>query len=132
VAAWRSPYRHQTGRQTMTFIVTSDTTLNRVVSPRLPAATVQYDINYLNQLNNVLRLYFNQVDNILGQLSSGSGYIPALTVYTVSTLPSAATVGVGARAFVSDATATTFASTVAGTGANKVPVYSDGTNWKIG
>ena len=116
----------------MTYIVTSDTTLNRVVSPRLPAATVQYDINYLNQLNNVLRLYFNQVDNILGQLSSGSGYIPALTVYTVLTLPSAATVGVGARAFVSDATLTVFASTVAGGGANKVPVYSDGTNWKIG
>ena len=116
----------------MTYIVTSDTTLNRVVAPRLPAATVEYDINYLNQLNNILRLYFNQVDNILGQLSSGSGYIPALTVYTVATLPSAATAGVGARAFVSDATATTFASTVAGTGANKVPVYSDGTNWKIG
>jgi hypothetical protein len=116
----------------MTYIVTSDTTLNRVVSPRLPAATVQYDPNYLNQLNNILRLYFNQVDNILGQLSSGSGYIPALTVYTVATLPSAATAGASARSFVSDATATTFASTVVGGGANKVPVYSDGTNWKIG
>jgi len=116
----------------MTNIVTSDTALNRIVAPRLPAASLDYDPNYLNQLNNILRLYFNQVDNILGQLSSGSGYIPALTVYTVSTLPSAATAGVGARAFVSDATATTFASTVAGTGANKVPVYSDGTNWKIG
>lgn len=116
----------------MTFVVTSDTTLNRVVSPRLPAATVQYDTNYINQLNNILRLYFNQIDNILGQLSSSSGYIPAPTIYIVATLPSAATAGVGARAFVSDATATTFASTVAGTGANKVPVYSDGTNWKIG
>lgn len=116
----------------MTFIVTSNTTLNQVVAPRLPAATPEYDVNYLNQLDNILRLYFNQVNNILGQLSTGSGYIPALTVYTVATLPSAATAGVGARAFVSDATVTTFASTVAGTGANKVPVYSDGTNWKIG
>ena len=116
----------------MTRVITSDTTLNRVVAPRLPAATTQYDANYINELNNILRLYFNQVDNILGQFSSGSEYIPALTVYTVATLPSAATAGVGARAFVSDATATTFASTVAGTGANKVPVYSDGTNWKIG
>lgn len=51
---------------------------------------------------------------------------------TVSSLPSAATAGDGARAFVTDATATTFGSTVAGSGANKVPVYSDGTNWKIG
>jgi len=116
----------------MTYIITSDTKLNRVVSPRLPAATPEYEERYINQLNNVLRLYFNQLDNILGQLSTGSGIIPALTVYTVATLPSAATSGVGARGFVSDATATTFASTVAGGGANKVPVYSDGTNWKIG
>lgn len=54
------------------------------------------------------------------------------TPVTVANLPSAATVGAGARAFVSDATATTFASVVAGTGANNVPVYSDGTNWRIG
>lgn len=54
------------------------------------------------------------------------------TAYTVATLPSASTSGNGAKAFVSDATATTFASTVAGGGANSVPVYSDGTNWKIG
>jgi hypothetical protein len=56
----------------------------------------------------------------------------AMGTYTVATLPSAATSGSGARAFVSDAKATTFASTVAGGGANFVPVYSDGANWKIG
>jgi hypothetical protein len=50
----------------------------------------------------------------------------------VATLPSAVTLGAGTRAFVSDANATTFASIVAGGGSNKVPVYSDGTNWKIG
>lgn len=51
---------------------------------------------------------------------------------TVATLPVAATVGAGARAFVSDANATTFASIVAGGGANNIPVYCDGTNWRIG
>lgn len=51
---------------------------------------------------------------------------------TVAGLPSAATAGTGARSFVTDATATTFLSTVAGGGANKVPVVSDGTNWLIG
>jgi hypothetical protein len=51
---------------------------------------------------------------------------------TVATLPTAATAGVGARAFVTDASATTFASVVAGGGLNKVPVYSDGTDWRIG
>jgi hypothetical protein len=38
----------------------------------------------------------------------------------------------GARRFANDASATTFASIVAGGGANFVPVYSDGTNWRIG
>ena len=51
---------------------------------------------------------------------------------TVATLPSAASAGEGGRSFVTDATATTFMSTVAGGGANKVPVISDGTNWLIG
>jgi hypothetical protein len=51
---------------------------------------------------------------------------------TVAQLPSAATAGKGARSFVTDATATTFLSTVSGGGANNVPVVSDGTNWLIG
>jgi hypothetical protein len=50
----------------------------------------------------------------------------------VGSLPAAATAGAGARHFVTDATATTFLSVVAGGGANKVPVVSDGTNWLIG
>lgn len=50
----------------------------------------------------------------------------------VGSLPAAATAGAGARMFVTDATATTFLSTVAGGGANKVPVVSDGTSWLIG
>lgn len=56
----------------MTFVVTSEFELNRAVAPRLPAATTQYDENYINQLNNVLRLYFNQLDNIIGQLRTAS------------------------------------------------------------
>lgn len=53
-----------------------------------------------------------------------------MRVYTVATLPTAGTAG--RAAFVSDATATTFASVVAGGGANGVPVYDDGTNWRVG
>jgi hypothetical protein len=116
----------------MTFIVTSESTVNKIAAPALPAPTQDYSYLYQNQFNNVLRLYFNRIQGILGQINTDSGILPALTIYTVATLPSAATSGTGARAFVSDATATTFASTVAGGGANKVPVYSDGTNWKIG
>jgi hypothetical protein len=79
----------------------------------------------------------------LGNSSVTSFRIPGLTLtfsvkyfnhgtLTVATLPAAATAGAGARAFVTDANATTFASVVAGGGANGVPVYSDGTNWRIG
>ena len=51
---------------------------------------------------------------------------------TVSGLSSAATAGKGARNFVTDALAPVFGSTVVAGGAITVPVYSDGTNWKVG
>lgn len=85
--------------------------------------------------------YLNLAGALKGSLTGGAytltkadGSVATLKygVTTVSGLPSAATVGAGTRAFVTDANATTFASTVAGGGANNVPVYSDGTNWKIG
>ena len=50
--------------------------------------------------------------------------------FVVANLPAAATY-TGSMAFVSDATATTARSTVAGGGANKVMVMSDGANWLI-
>ena len=68
--------------------------------------------------------------NLLAGGGNGS-YIQTPSM-TVANLASAATAGAGARAFVTDATATTFLSTVAGGGSNKVPVVSDGTNWLIG
>lgn len=55
--------------------------------------------------------------------------IPAVTV---AALPAAATAGVGARCFVTDATVTTNGTIVAGGGTNKVPVYSNAINWIIG
>ncbi len=58
-----------------------------------------------------------------------------LTSYIVANLPAAATAGAGATAFVTDASTTLIlglGGTVAGGGANKVPVYSDGTNWLYG
>lgn len=54
------------------------------------------------------------------------------TPTTYSQLPAAATAGAGTRAFITDGSSTTFAATVTGGGSNIVPVYSDGTNWKVG
>lgn len=42
-------------------------------APSLPFAEVQYSRNYLDQLNNVLRLYFNQIDNTFASLLSIAG-----------------------------------------------------------
>jgi hypothetical protein len=112
-------------------IVISEFEINQVASPNLPLSPFEYDRQYADQLNNVLRLYFNRVDAILNQLKTDT-IIPALTNYTVATLPSAATSGKGARSFVTDALLPTFGSTVAAGGAVATPVYSDGTNWKVG
>jgi|SRR6516162_2195236 hypothetical protein len=51
---------------------------------------------------------------------------------TVIELPLPTSVDPGTRGFVTDANATTFQSIVAGGGSNGVPVFSDGTNWRIG
>jgi hypothetical protein len=60
----------------MTLIVTSDFELNRVVAPSLPIAPNIYNSTYQDQYSNILRLYFNRLENLLGQL-----------VATIDTLP---------------------------------------------
>jgi hypothetical protein len=94
-------------------------------TPLLPFAPVQYDRGYQDSLNNILRQYFATVDNVVAQFCLSG-------VFTVATLPGAASLGAGARAFVIDSSVSTFGSTVAGGGSAKVPVYSDGTDWKVG
>ena len=56
-------------------------------SPSLPFGTVQYDRGYQDQLNNILRIYFNSVDSGLDQiitLLNNGGYFPSLDVGTVN------------------------------------------------
>jgi hypothetical protein len=54
------------------------------------------------------------------------------TPVTVSALPSAATAGAGARAFVTDANSITFNASAVGGGGTNMPVFSNGTGWFIG
>jgi hypothetical protein len=42
-------------------------------APNLLIAPIVYDQHYIDQLNNALRLYFNQIDNGMGALLSGTG-----------------------------------------------------------
>ena len=77
----------------------------------------------------------SSVTTLIEYIQANLGAVIANTVLTTPSifaqLPNA--VGnTGARAFITDGSTTTFAATVAGGGANKVPVYSDGINWKVG
>ena len=66
---------------------------------------------------------------------SSSGYVKTVAT-TIGALPAAATAGAGARSFVTDCdlvAAGNFGTVAAHTsGANATPVFSDGTNWRIG
>jgi hypothetical protein len=115
----------------MTYIITSEFELNKVAAPNLPLPPEDYNRVYFDQMLNILRLYFNRLDALTTQLMT-SGVVPPLVNYTVATLPSAVTSGKGARSFVTDALGPTFGATVVTGGAVAVPVYSDGTNWKVG
>jgi hypothetical protein len=52
------------------------TIINRyrpVVQPRLPAAPAEYDAQFIEQYSNILRLYFNQLDNLTGVVLGEAG-----------------------------------------------------------
>lgn len=116
----------------MAKIVTADFELQKIAAPAIPQASMEYSQQYQDQLNRVLRLYFNRFQDVLNKLNVDATVIPPTTNYTVATLPSATDSGAGARAFVTDALLPTFGNTVAGGGAVPTPVYSDGTDWKVG
>jgi len=46
--------------------------VKRFKAPSLPKPAPAYDQNYFDQLVNILRLYFNQLDNLLEQIVTGS------------------------------------------------------------
>lgn len=58
--------------------------LKNTVQPRLPAAPVQYDPQYMEQLINVLRLYFTRLDNASPAIfaSQGVGSTDVVTAMT--------------------------------------------------
>jgi hypothetical protein len=64
---------------TTSIVTTESTSLSRTRAPALPLAPAEYERQYQDQLNNILRLYFNTLDNLIGQLTtmaSINGSIP--------------------------------------------------------
>jgi hypothetical protein len=88
----------------------------------------------------IMRMHNNNGSSKIEFQDSGGTAIAFLTdkgvlqfgKLTVATLPAASAALEGARAYVTDSNTAVFAANVAGGGANKVPVYCDGANWKVG
>ena len=84
---------------TTSIVVTESIELNRTRAPALPFAPVEYDRQYADTLNNILRQYFNTLDNFVSQLTlsaggSGTGlYLPygSFSCYAQTTLTAAIT-----------------------------------------
>jgi hypothetical protein len=60
----------------MSLIVTTEYALQKIAPPALPQPTDDYSRAYHDQLNNVLRLYFNRLQNIIGQLTATMSTLP--------------------------------------------------------
>ncbi len=92
-------------------------------------------VNIQSALNALSGISFGSGGAGGGATAGGAISVPG-PITTAPVIVSALPVspGDGARAFVTDATATTFASIVAGLGGNHVPVYYDGgtSHWRIG
>ena len=57
-------------------VVTEVLELSRTRAPALPFAPTLYDKQYKDQLNDILRLYFNTLDNFIAQLMANSSTLP--------------------------------------------------------
>lgn len=62
----------------MSYIITSEFELNKVAAPNLPLPLENYDRQYFDQMLNVLRLYFNRLDALTGQLQTDGAIDPGL------------------------------------------------------
>lgn len=60
-------------------VITDALSLTKVKAPALPFAPEEYQRRYQDDLNNILRLYFNTLDTLIGQLTlmaSTNGSVP--------------------------------------------------------
>ena len=55
--------------------------LQQSVAPRLPVAPVEYDQRFIDEFIRILRLYFNQLDNLNAGILSQTGGAYLHTIY---------------------------------------------------
>ena len=57
----------------MSNIVTTDYVIDKIAAPNLPLSPDEWNKQYQDQFANVLRLYFNRLDNFITRLNASSG-----------------------------------------------------------
>ncbi|WP_353482977.1 hypothetical protein [Haliscomenobacter sp.] len=97
--------------------------INRISSDDSTFVTVEDGLNVVGDID--------LSGNITGGNVSTAGVVKTGSFVT-GTIPTAAGVGAGARAFVTDATSVTFGNLYVGGAANAMPVWSDGAAWYVG
>jgi hypothetical protein len=60
----------------MSFIVTTDYTIDKIAAPNLPLAPQQWTPQYQDRFANVLRLYFNRIDDFIARLMANTASLP--------------------------------------------------------
>jgi hypothetical protein len=60
----------------MTLIVTTDYEIDKIAAPNLPLAPDQWDRRFQDQYSNVLRLYFNRLDDFIARLMATNTPLP--------------------------------------------------------
>lgn len=60
----------------MTYVVTTDYQIDKLAAPNLPLAPDQWDRRFHDQYSNVLRLYFNRIDDFIARLMATSTTLP--------------------------------------------------------
>ena len=60
---------------TTQIVTTESLLLTRTKAPALPVAPTEYSRQYADQLNSILRLYFNTLDNFVGQLNANASVV---------------------------------------------------------
>ena len=58
----------------MTSIVTTEYVIDKIAAPSLPLAPDQWDRRYQYQYSNVLRLYFNRIDDFIARLNAAGTF----------------------------------------------------------
>lgn len=114
-------------------VATNSITINATGSNLASGNANTFVVKPIRNTSNINILMYNSNSGEISyaNLANYAGYVDTISL-AVANLSLANATSTGTRAFVTDANTTTFYDIVGGGGSNSVPVFFDGTNWRIG